>query len=175
MPCQALCGISCQVVSARIHICLFIIGLFIISGTSTANKCLPLPLPGNRRGCTRYGNPQIPLGAHPTGNGARNQQYLDLLTLLLGEVHAAACSVSGLQEEPWEEKAPSVPGIKIDVLWDFPAAPPSFLELLASIKNINKMVLVYSGCPLTTNPVKKGFAALYWAVRYIWRHCVKGK
>lgn len=55
---------------------------------------------------------------------------------------------------PWEEKAPSVPGVKINVLQNFPAVPPSPLELLASIKNINEIVLVYSGCPLTANPVK---------------------
>lgn len=54
-------GVICQVVSARIHICLFIICLFIISGTCTANKCLPFPLPASRRGAQGMGTPKFPL------------------------------------------------------------------------------------------------------------------
>lgn len=41
-----------------------------------------------------FGNPQLPLSAHLTGNGGRNPQCIDAAA---GPAHAAACSVSGLQ------------------------------------------------------------------------------
>lgn len=108
----------------------------------------------------------------PCWNGDRNHLRIDAAA---GPGSCCSLLWVRLAGRPWEEKAPSIPGVKTDVLWDFPAAPPSSLELVGSIKNINKMVLVYSGCPLTANPAKKGLAALYWAVKSIWRECAKGK